>query len=75
MNPKDLMKFMQAKNTFNTNHPRVEPFIKAVVADGIREGSVIEVKVISPEGEAKVCNIRVRESDIELLRLLGGNKE
>lgn len=70
MNPMDVMKIMSAKNQFSENHPRVEPFIRAVMAEGIREGSIIEMKVISPEGESKVCNIKVKASDIELFEML-----
>ena len=41
---------------------------------GIREGSILEVTYISPEGEKLTTNIKVQASDLELLReLSGGN--
>ena len=39
---------------------------------GIREGSILEVTYISPEGEKLTTNIKVQASDIELLRQISG---
>ena len=44
------------------------PFIKAVEAAGIREGTVIEIRVETPEGEKFESNIKVRQSDLDLLK-------
>ncbi len=68
MNPKRLLKMQMAWKQFNETHPRVLPFIKAVEAAGIREGTVIAVTVETPEGEKFESNIKVRQSDLDLLR-------
>lgn len=68
MNPKRLLKMQMAWKQFNETHPKVFPFLKAVEAAGIREGTVIEVTVETPEGEKMTSNIKVQPSDMELLR-------
>ena len=63
-----------AWNTFKQNHPKFPAFCSAVSKRGLREGSILEVTYISPEGEKLTTNIKVQQSDIELLReLSGGN--
>ena len=70
----NMMKVMNAWNTFKQNHPKFPAFCSAVSKRGIREGSILEVTYISPEGEKLTTNIKVQQSDIELLReLSGGN--
>ena len=65
---------MNAWNTFKQNHPKFPAFCNAVSKRGIREGSILEVTYISPEGEKLTTNIKVLPSDIELLReISGGN--
>ena len=70
----NMMKIMNAWNTFKQNHPKFPAFCNAVSKRGIREGSILEVTYISPEGEKLTTNIKVLPSDIELLReISGGN--
>ena len=64
------MKLQGALAQFNKNHPKIAPFLKAVQADGIRPGSIIEITVTTPEGAARTANLKVQESDLELLRSL-----
>lgn len=70
MNIGNMMKMQAALSQFNKTHPRVAPFLKAVQADGIRPGTVIEITVTTPEGGSRTANIKVQESDLELLRSL-----
>lgn len=72
MNPAMLMKLMNAKNTFSKNHPKFEAFIKNVVlgGNGIPAGTIIELTVTKP-GEAPVStNIRVQQSDLDMVESL-----
>ena len=70
----NMMKVMNAWNTFKQNHPKFPVFCSVVSRRGIREGSILEVTYISPEGEKLTTNIKVQASDLELLReLSGGN--
>lgn len=70
MNPAAMFKLMGAKKTFERNHPKFSAFMKRMLERGVEAGTVLEVTVTRP-GEAPVrANIRVQESDLELLRSL-----
>ena len=68
MNPASMMKIMNLKSEFNRQHPKFAAFLKAVMAKGIQEGSVIEITVKNPEGEDMTANIKVQSGDLELLQ-------
>ncbi len=72
MNPGILLKLMNAKNTFTRNHPKFEAFLQAVFLGGnaIPEGTVIEISVTRPGEETITTNLRVQQSDLELLEEL-----
>lgn len=70
MNPASLMKIMNAKNVFAGNHPKFVAFLKAVFSGGIQEGTIIEISVTRPGEDTVTSNIKVRQSDLELLREL-----
>lgn len=72
MNLGNMAKLMSAWRTFQKNHPKFPAFCKAVSKKGLREDSVIEVIVTTPDGERIETSIKVQESDIELIRSLGG---
>lgn len=68
MNPKQLFQMKAAWDQVNKNHPKLLPFIKAVQAAGLEEGTVIEVKVTTPEDKTMTANIKLKQSDIDLLK-------
>ena len=68
MNPANIMKIMNAKNKFVENHPKFTAFLSAVYSRGIDAGTIIEITVTKPGTEPITSNIRVQESDLELLR-------
>ena len=70
LNPSTIMKIMSAKKKFSSNHPKFEAFIKAVFAQGIEEGTIIEVTVQRPGNEPITTNIKVQQSDLELVEEL-----
>lgn len=70
MNPASIMALMSAKNKFTNNHPKFVAFLQNVFSRGVEEGTIIEMTVTRP-GEAPVtANIKVQQSDLELLREL-----
>lgn len=72
MNAASIMKLMSAKNQFSKNHPKFEAFLKSVFSRKVEEGTVIEITVTRP-GEAPITsNIKVLQSDLELLEELKG---
>lgn len=75
MNPMGMMKFMSAINTFKSNHPKFATFIELVVKGGVPEGSVIEITLTRPGEEPITANMKVLQSDIELLESLKDLKQ
>ena len=67
MNPATIMKLMSAKAKFEGNHPKINSFIKSVFSRPIEEGTVIEITVSRPGQEPVTANIKVQQSDLELL--------
>jgi len=70
LNFSDSVKLMGAWNRFRGNHPKFPAFLNAVKQEGLREGSVIEISVTTPEGRNMVSNLKITESDLELLASL-----
>ena len=70
MNLKNMMKVQAAWKTVNENLPKLMPFIRAVQQDGITADTIIEVTVKTPQGKERTANIRVKQSDVDLIRAL-----
>lgn len=70
MNPASIMKIMSAKNKFTANHPKFVSFLNAMFSAGIEEGTVIEITVTKLGQNPVTSNIRVQQSDLELLQEL-----
>ena len=61
---------MSARNKFQKNHPKFVAFLNRCFAGGLKEGTIIEITVTNP-GEAPITsNIKVQQSDLELLEEL-----
>jgi hypothetical protein len=70
MNMGSVMKLMNLQNRFVQTHPKFAAFFQNVLAQGIEEGSVIEITVTRPDGTATTGNMRVQASDLEMLQEL-----
>lgn len=70
MNPATIMKLMSAKARFSSNHPKFEAFLNSVFSRRIEEGTVIEMTVTRPGEAPLTTNIKVQQSDLELLEEL-----
>ena len=68
MNPAMLMKIMSAKKTFTNNHPKFVAFLNTVFKGGIEEGTIIEISVQKPGQDKLTSNIKVLQSDLDLLQ-------
>lgn len=68
MNTAILMKLMAAKNTFANNHPKFVAFLSTVFRDRIEEGTIIEISVQKPGQEKVTSNLKVQQSDLDLLQ-------
>lgn len=67
MNPASIVKLMSAKAQFERNHPKFMAFVKTVFSKSIEEGTVMEITVTRPGEEPVTANIKVQQSDLELL--------
>lgn len=67
MNPAAIMKIMNAKNKFSNNHPKFVAFLSMIFSRGITEGTIIEITVTGPGEEPITSNMKVLQSDLELM--------
>ncbi|GFI23819.1 hypothetical protein IMSAGC011_02609 [Lachnospiraceae bacterium] len=67
-----IMKFKGAWDTFTRNHPKFMPFMQAVGREAVTDGTIIEVKVTSPEGKEYNTNMKITQSDLDLFEQLKG---
>lgn len=70
MNPASMMKIMNAKNKFTENHPKFVSFLNKIFSAGVTEGTIIEITVTRPGEEAITTNMKVLQSDLDLMKEL-----
>lgn len=70
INPASLMRLMNAKKQFANNHPKFVSYLKKVYGSGIEEGTIIEMTVTKPGKQPVTANLRVVQSDLELMQEL-----
>jgi hypothetical protein len=73
MNPGKMLKMKNAWDKFTSNHPKFPKFLEAVKQRGLEEGTLIEMNIITKSGETLSSNIKLTESDIELMKELMQN--
>ena len=72
INPASVMKLMRAKNKFTENHPKFVAFLSMIFSKGITEGTIIEITITRPGEEPITSNMKVQQSDLELMEELKG---
>ena len=70
MNPAMLFKIKGAWEKFVSNHPKFPMFLRAASASGRKEGYIIEVKITDTDGKAICTNVKLTESDMELIGMI-----
>jgi hypothetical protein len=70
INPAKIFKLKGLWSQFNQNHPKFSQFLNTVYQNGLKEGTVFEITVTTPEGKTINSNMKLTTSDIELLRTL-----
>lgn len=70
MNPMSMIKIMNLKKQFETNHPKFASFFQNVMGRKMEAGTIIEVSICRPGEEPIRTNMRVTESDLELIEQL-----
>lgn len=67
-----MQKIKSGIDTFRANHPKFPMFLNAVSQDALREGTIIEINVTTPEGKNYCSNLKLKSEDIEFLDSLKG---
>ena len=70
INPLDFFKIKNGLGRVSADHPKLFPFMRAVSAAGAKEGTIVEMKVTTPEGKELETNLRLTANDIEVFRML-----
>lgn len=61
-----IMKMKGAWDKFTNNHPKFLPFMQAIGKDAIGDGTIIEIKVKSPDGKEYNTNMKLTQADLDL---------
>lgn len=69
MNPMALLKLKPLLESFRNNHPKFGPFL-STAAGAIDEGSVLEMKITTSQGQTILSNLKVTAEDIQLFQEL-----
>ena len=67
MNPMSLLTLKSSLELFKNNHPRFIQFVNSITQAGIKEGTVLECKIITPEGKEVQTNIKLNKDDIQFI--------
>ena len=70
MNPMEMMKLGERLRLFQSQHPRAIAFVQDVAANAIQEGTIMECKVTTPDGNERVTNIKLTAEDLETVQIL-----
>ncbi len=65
-----LQNLRSSIGTFRSNHPKFPLFLNAVCTDALKEDTIIEINVTSPDGRHYSSNLKLKPDDIELLEML-----
>lgn len=66
-NPTQIFQWMDLWYKFTKNHPKFLNFLQAAAKEGIQEGAILEVNLITPEGKHYRSNLKITKDDMELL--------
>jgi len=66
MNPMALLTLKSSFEKFQNNHPRFIQFAQAIMQMGIQEGTILECKVITPDGKELQTNLKITQDDLEM---------
>ena len=67
VNPAMIFKMKSMWDEFSRNHPKLLGFFQAVGSHPLEEGTVVEMIINRPGGEAISANIMLKASDIGLI--------
>ncbi len=70
MNPMALLTLKSSFEKFQNNHPKFIQFAQAIMQMGVKEGTIFECKVITPDGKELQTNLKITQDDLEMFEKL-----
>lgn len=70
MNPMNLLQLKPLLESFKDHHPKFLNFVSAVAGVGLKEDTILEMTVTTPEGKEYNSNLKLTGDDVELLKQL-----
>lgn len=71
MNPLALIKLKPLLKSFKENHPKFLMFVRKALKE-TDEGSVVEVKITTADGQEFFTNMKINQQDMELFNEMRG---
>ena len=65
-----LQQLKSGMDRFRANHPKFPMFLKAVSQDGLKEGTIVEINVTTPDGKNYCSNVKLTVDDMEFIDVL-----
>lgn len=71
----DMMKLAQRLQIFSSQHPRAIAFLRDTAQNAVQTGTIIEMKVTTPDGHERISNIKLTQEDLETIEILKNLKK
>ncbi len=66
----DMMKLAQRLQIFSSQH-----FLRDTAQNAVQTGTIIEMKVTTPDGHERISNIKLTQEDLETIEILKNLKK
>ncbi len=70
MNPIALLALKSSVDAARSRHPKFIQFLKAILQSTPQEGSLLECRYVTPDGQELKTNVKLTKEDLELLEKL-----
>lgn len=52
---------------FTKNHPKFPAFLKAIQSNGLKVDTIIDIKISYPDGKTVDSNLKICQSDLDII--------
>ena len=70
INPLKLVQVKQKLNAFRDRHPKFYAFMEQANKDALKSGTIMEIKVKSPDGKELSTNLRLTPEDVAAIQMI-----
>lgn len=67
MNPLKLMQLQNSFKQFQIRHPKLPLFFQDMFQNHMTEDTILEFKVIDPDGHEHIANMKVLKEDLQMV--------